>query len=137
MENQPDQTKPVSRAMLIWTAVACVVVSAAFSLGASYYFFALKSTVPQVRFVNMAALVDVFNQRFTDESQKAEALRVLNANLNYLGNQGVVLFNTSSMVSAPSVLLINHEALIPPAPARAAEPKEKAEAEPEKPAAKK
>lgn len=104
--------KGVSKAALIWTAILCVVVSSAISLGVSYKFFAQKNAIPQVRFVNMAALTEVFNQRFTDEAEKAEALKVLNANLSYLGNQGVVLFNTSSMVSAPAVLLINHEALL-------------------------
>lgn len=103
----------VSKTALIWTAVLCVVLSSAISLGVSYTFFAKKESIPQVRFVNMTALTDVFNQRFTDQAEKAEALKVLNANLNYLGNQGVVLFNTSSMVSAPAVLLINHEALLP------------------------
>lgn len=74
----------------------------------------------------MTALTDVFNQRFTDQAEKAEALKVLNANLNYLGNQGVVLFNTSSMVSAPAVLLINHEALLPAKTDKASDQKTKA-----------
>lgn len=137
VEGSHKAGKPVSKAALIWTAILCIVASSAISLGVSYKFFAQKASVPQVRFVNMTALTDVFNTRFTDDAEKAEALKVLNANLNYLGNQGVVLLNTSAMVSAPAVLLINHEALLPGKQAPAQEQKAEEKTNESQPAGKK
>lgn len=112
-QNKPS-TEGVTKKTLILTAIGCVVAASAISIGVSYSVFAKKNTIPQVRFVNMAALNQDFTARFTDDKQKADALKTLNANLNYLGSRGVVLFNTAQVVSAPAALLINHESLLPP-----------------------
>lgn len=112
-QNKPS-TEGVTKKTLILTAIGCVVAASAISFGVSYSVFAKKDTIPQVRFVNMAALNQDFTARFTDDKQKADALKTLNANLNYLGSRGVVLFNTAQVVSAPAALLINHESLLPP-----------------------
>lgn len=108
---QENQT--VTKMTLWLVALGCAAASAVVSFAAGWHFFAQKSQVPQIRLVNMAAVNQTFNERFTTDEAKREALQVLNANLNYLGNQGVVLLNTNQIVSAPAALLINHEALLP------------------------
>ena len=130
---QENQT--VTKKMVWLVAVGCSVVSAAIAFGAAWQCFAQKTQVPQIRLVNMAAVNQTFNERFTTEDAKREALQVFNANLNYLGNQGVVLLNTNQIVSAPAALLINHEALLPKASASSptsAVPAQKSEKTPAK-----
>ena len=130
---QENQT--VTKKTVWLVAVGCSVASAAIAFGAAWQFFAQKTQVPQIRLVNMAAVTQTFNERFTTQDATREARQVFNANRNYLGNQGVVLLNTNQIVSAPAALLINHEALLPKAAASdaaATAPEEKSEKAPAK-----